>query len=154
MNPTPATAQAGLSPADWEEVHTQVQAVFDVLEGRVRSRCPSVTVRSGRTSGHVWFLFTHRDFNLTGDDEAEDIVASMSFTLSPAGKDISIEADIGGGETGITDFEIAERTVPAERAAVLAAARAVAEELSRQDEVVVKALAERRPPPNYRGGLV
>jgi hypothetical protein len=50
------------------------------------------------------------------------------------------------------DYEAPERIVPAERMAVLATARALAEELSRQSEVVVKAMAERRPPPNYRGG--
>jgi hypothetical protein len=154
MNPTTGTVRAGLSPADWEDVHTQVQAVFDDLENRVRSRCPSVNVRSGKTSGRVWFLYTYRHFNLTTDDEAEDIVAGVSFTPSPTGDGICILADIGGGETGVTDFEIAERTVPAERGAVLAAARELVEELSRQDEVVAKALAERRPPPNYRAGLV
>jgi hypothetical protein len=152
MNTTPAVQNFGLTPADWDQIHGQVQAAFDVLAQRVRARCPGVVVRSGRrTAGRVWSLYSYREFNLTDDDtEAEDIVAAMMF--SPTGDSIQIRADIGGGETGLTDYEAPERLVPANLPAVLAAARELGEELGRQDEVVVKAVSERRPPPDSRKG--
>jgi hypothetical protein len=154
MSAAPVVQNPGLTPGEWDRVHAQVQSAFDGLAQGVRSRCPSVTVRpGGRTSGRVWFLYSHRDFNLTQDDsEAEDVVAGVTF--SPEGDGVRIQADIGGGETGQTDYEASERVVPANLTAVLTAARELAEELSRQDEVVAKAMSERRPPPNYRDGLV
>ncbi|HTU20485.1 MAG TPA: hypothetical protein VMG10_20645 [Gemmataceae bacterium] len=149
MSTAPAVQNSGLTPADWDQVHSQVQAALDVLAQRVRVRCPAAIVRpGGRTAGRVWFLSSYREFNLTEDDtEAEDVVAAMTF--SPAADGIRILADIGGAATGLTDYEAPERFVPANLAAVLAAARELGEELGRQDEVVVNALSERRPPPDY-----
>jgi hypothetical protein len=154
MSTAPVIRNPGLTPGEWDQVHGQVQAALDVLAQRVRSRCPSVIVRiGGRTSGRVWFLYSYREFNLSEDDsEAEDIVAGINF--SGEGDDIRIRADVGGAETGETDYEAPERVVPANLAAVLAAARELGEELSRQDEIVVKAMFERRPPPDYRKGRV
>jgi hypothetical protein len=154
MSAAPVIQNPGLTPDEWDQVHAQVQSVFDRLAQRVRSRCPSVLVRAGgRSSGRVWFLYSDRSFNLTQDDsEAEDIVAGITF--SPQRDGIGVRADIGGGDTGQTDYEAPERVVPANLNAVLAAAREMAEELSCQDEVVVKAMSERRPPPDYRGGHV
>jgi hypothetical protein len=148
MNSVSAVQNSGLTPADWDEVHSQVQAAFDVLARQVRSRCPAVVVRAGgRTAGRVWSLYSFRAFNLTEDDtEAEDVVAAMTF--SPAGDGIRILADIGGAETGLTDYEAPERFVPASLPTLLSAARELGEELGRQGEVVIKALSERRPPPD------
>jgi hypothetical protein len=150
MNPSPAVQNSCLTPADWDQVHGQIQAAFDVLAQRVRMRCPTVIVRpAGKTAGRVWFLSSYREFNLTEDDaEAEDVVVAMTF--SPAADGIRILAEIGGAATGLTDYEAPERFVPANLPAVLAAARELGEELGRQAEVVVKALSERRPPPDYR----
>ena len=154
MSTAPVTRNPGLSEAEWDQVHAQVQSAFELLAHRVRSRCPGVIVRAGgRTSGRAWLLYSYRDFNQTEDDsEAEDVVAGMTF--SPEGDAIGILADIGGGETGQTDYEAPERVVPANLTAVLAAARELGEELSRQDEIVVKAMSEHRPPPDYRKGRV
>ncbi len=152
MNTASAVQNSGLTPADWDQVHSQVQAALDVLAQRVRVRCPGVLVRpGGRTAGRVWSLSSYREFNLTEDDtEAEDIAAAMTF--SPTADAIRILADIGGAATGLTDYEAPERFVPANLPAILAAAREVGEELGHQDEVVVKALSERRPPPDYPKG--
>ena len=150
MNTAPAVQNSGLTPADWDQVHGQIQATLDVLAQRVCMRCPAVVVRpGGKTAGRVWFLSSYREFNLTEDDaEAEDVVVAMTF--SPAADGIQILAEIGGAATGLTDYGATERFVPANLAAVLAAARALGEDLGRQDEVVVTALSERRPPPDYR----
>jgi hypothetical protein len=88
---------------------------------------------------------------MTDDDsQAEDIVAEVLFAPSPTGEGICIKAEIGGGATGITDYEIPQRVVPADRGVVLATARQLAGELGRQTDIVVQAVTERRPPPNYR----
>ena len=152
MNTVPVVQNTGLTLADWDQVHTQVQAVLDVLAQQVRARCPAVVIRPRRrNAGPVWSLYSYREFNLTDDDtEAEDVIAAMIFC--PAGDGIRIRADIGGGETGLTDYETVEQRVPANLAAVLAAAQELGKELSRQDQVVVKALSERRPPPDSRKG--
>jgi hypothetical protein len=148
MNTAPAVEDSGLTPADWDQVHAQVQAALAVLAQRVRARCPAVVVGPGRrTAGRVWSLYSYREFNLTEDDAAaEDVVAGMMF--SPTGDRIQVRADVGGGETGLTDYEAPERLVPANLSAVLAAARELGEELGRQDEAVVKAVSEHRPPPD------
>ena len=153
MNTAPVIQNPGLTEREWEQVHAQVHSAFNGLAQRVRSRCPSVIVRAaGKTSGRVWFLYSYREFNLTeSDTEAEDIVAGMHF--SSVGDSIRIQADLGGAETGQTDFEAPARVVPANLNAVLAAARELGEELSLQDEILVKALTERRPPPNDRNSM-
>lgn len=154
MNPTPAIQPASLSRDDWDKVHAEVQSILERLAVAVRSRCPSVRVRTGRTSGRVWFLYTHLDFNLTEGSDVEETVVGISFSPGPDAHGILVNGDIGGGETGITDHEVPDKVVPADLTAVLSAAREVAEDLCRQDEIVAKALAERRLPPNYRAGLV
>ena len=78
----------------------------------------------------------------------------MTIRLKRKGDHILIQSDIVGGDTGHIDFEAPQRVVPANLNAVLTAARELAEELSRQDEVVIESMSERRPPPNYRDGLV
>jgi hypothetical protein len=150
MSTAPTIQDSGLTPADWDQVHGQVQAALDVLARRVLSRCPAVVVRAGRrNAGRVWSLYSYRPFNLTEDDtEAEDVVAAMTF--SPTAGGIQILADVGGAETGRTDYESPERLVPANLPAVSAAVRELGEELGRQDEAVVRAVSERRPPPDYR----
>lgn len=150
MNTAAAVQNSSLTPADWDQVHGRIQATLDVLAQRVCMRCPTVVVRpGGKTAGRVWFLSSYREFNLTEDDaEAEDIVVAMTF--SPAADGIRILAEVGGAATGLTDYEAPERFVQANLSAVLAAARELGEELGHQDEVVVRALSERRPPPDYR----
>ena len=154
MSTVPVVRNPVITPGEWDQVDAQVQSALDQLAKRIRSRCSSVIVRvGGRTTGRVWFLYSYREFNLTQDDsEAEDVIAGILFSADGAG--VRIRADIGGSATGCTDYEAAERVVPAHLTAVLAAARELGEELSRQDEVVVKALSERRPPPDYRNGRV
>jgi hypothetical protein len=154
MSTAPAIRNAGLTPAEWDEVHEQVQAVLDVLAQRVRRRCASVIARTGgRTSGRVWFLYSYREFNLAEDDsEAEDVVTGMLF--SPEGNGVRILADIGGAETGATDYEAPERAVTANLADIQIAVRELGEQLSKQDEIVLKALSEHRLPPDYRNGQV
>jgi hypothetical protein len=148
MSTAPATQNLGLTPGEWDRVHEQVQAALEMLARRVRSRCPSVIARAGgRTVGRVWFLYSYREFNLTEDDsEAEDITVGMLF--SAQGGNIRILADVGGAETGHTDYEAPERIVPANQTAVLTAARELGDELCRQDEIVVAAMSERRIPPD------
>ena len=150
MSTAPVTRKPGLTQTDWDHVHTQVQTAFDALAQRVRSSCPAVVVRDGGKSvGRVWFLFSFREFNLSADDsKAEDIIAGVHF--SPEGDGIRIRADVGGAETGQIDYEAPERVVPANLGAVMAAVRDLTDRLIGQEEVVVTAMSERRPPPNYR----
>lgn len=154
MSTVPVVRNPVLTPDEWAQVDAQVQSALDVLAKRIRSRCSSVIVRvGGRTTGRVWFLYSYREFNLTQDDsEAEDVIAGIHFSAD--GEGVRIRADIGGSATGCTDYEAPERIVPANKTAVVAATRELGEELSRQDEVVVKALSERRPSPDYRNGRV
>ncbi len=150
MSITPLIQCPGLTAGNWDQVHAQVQASLDVLSHEVRSRCPSVFVRrGGNTSGRVWYLYSYREFNLSEDDsEVEDTVAGLTF--SPEGARIRIQADIGGAATGIIDYEAPERLVPADLSAVLTAAGELSDELIQRADVVVTAISERRPPPNYR----
>ncbi len=150
MNTAPAVQNSSLIPADWDQVHEQIQATLDELARRVCMRCPATVVRpGGKTAGRVWYLSSYREFNLTeGDAEAEDIVVAMTF--SPVAVCIRIQAEVGGAATGRTDYEAPERFVPASLPAVLAVTRELGEELCCWDEVVVQALSERRPPPDYR----
>lgn len=153
MSAAPETGGTGLSQSEWDQVHAQVQSILDSLARRVRSRCPAATEKSGRTSARAWFLFSYRDFNQErADQEAEDVVVGLLFSPSPNVNGVRITGDIGGGVSGETDYAIGERIVAANLNAVLAAACEGAEELSRQDEIVVKAVSQRRPAPSYRPG--
>ncbi|HBI44603.1 MAG TPA: hypothetical protein DDY78_17400 [Planctomycetales bacterium] len=148
MSTVPEVRNPTLTASEWDQVDAQVQSALDVLAERVRARCSSVIVRAGgRTSGRVWFLYSYREFNLTQDDtEAEDVIAGIHFSAD--GEGVQIRSDIGGSETGCTDYEVPERVVAANLSDIQIAVRELGEELSKQDEIVVTAMSERRLPPD------
>jgi hypothetical protein len=154
MNPSPVAEVAPATKVDWNLVHAEVQSIWDRLASRVMSRCPAVTVSTGRTSGRAFFLYTYQRFAWPKEAEGEAVCVGINFTPSPTGDAIHLCADIGGEETGMTDMALPERDVPNDPASVLAAARELAQELSRKDEIIAQALSEHRLAPDYRNGQV
>jgi hypothetical protein len=123
----------------WSEVHDEVQAQLAGLESEVRDKLPAAQVRSGRTSGERFFLFSYRTFSLP-ESEIDPVVAGVCFTQ--AGPGIAVEADISGEHTGDVILSAPGKTVPNSPDELLAAARGAARKLCQTTEPIVAALSD------------
>jgi hypothetical protein len=156
MSETSTGKTLALSQADWDQVHEAIQVLLAPLDDQVREQLPAIRSGPSRAAGRVCFLNSLRQFRWPGEEEGitEAVVVEVTFTPSSADMEVRVSGDICGGETGHVYYEIEERQVSASRDAVYAAACEIAGELSQQVEVVVNALCERRPPPDYRSGVL
>jgi hypothetical protein len=111
---------------------------------------PNIDSKSGKTAACAFFLFTYLGFNWKDDADSEAVVVGVDFVPSQTRGEVVLRGDICGDETGHVYYEI-EKKVPETRLAILTAARETAEQLSKQVDVVEKALSERRSSPSYRG---
>lgn len=148
--PAPQTADedACLGQMDWDEIHWVVQGIFGAMANRIHRRCLAIRSQGARTSGRSFSLFTYRVFNLTGDEESESVIVGLIFEPTSTGA-IAVRGDIGGEESGRTDFELDERVVAGSRSYLLPMAAQMAMQLGEQVELVVRSVLERHPPPTY-----
>jgi hypothetical protein len=128
----------------WAEVHDEVQRVLGGLDELVRSRVAHLHVKSGRTQGLRFYLFTHLTFSRTDASEIDPVVVGLTFARadSEEGKWVVIDADVSGEQTGDRIAVLAQRTVPADREELLRAAHELARELSGYDQQISQALLD------------
>lgn len=129
-----------LTPADWDRVHDQVQAVLDGMSRRVQEGRPGIFSRPGKTSTARFPLFSYRTFQAGASPDTDAVVVGLDF--QPAEQTVRIRGDISGEETGHVFFdEGCEVEVGKSYEEVLRAALDVARRLASEVEKVPEALA-------------
>lgn len=136
-----------LAEGDWDKIHERIQQILATMVEPVQRSAPGIRATGGRTSGRVWQLYSYMAFT-PQDSDLEAIIAGVTFAIS-AGQ-LVVKADIGGEETGRTDYETEEQHTADDFQSALMAGERLATELSAHTDVVVRALAEHRCPPDYR----
>ena len=128
----------------WTEVHDEVQRVLGALDEPVRSAVAHLHVKSGRTQGRSFYLFTYRTFSRTDATEIDPVVVGLTFAQADDKEEewIVIDADISGESTGDMIEVLAQRTVPAVREELLRAANELARELSCHGRRIAEALLD------------
>ena len=128
----------------WDEVHEEVQRILGTLDELVRSRVTRLHVKSGRTNGRGFYLFTYRTFSRTDATEIDPVVVGLTFTRADHDEKnlVVIDADISGESTGDTIAAMTKLTVPAVREELLRAAHEFALGLSCRGQRIAEALLE------------
>lgn len=136
---------AGSSPGSepradvWTEVHEHVQAQLARLESEVRRRVPGVRVDKGRTKGGRFYLFSYLTFSMPGSG-LDPVVTGITFT--PADEAVTIEADVGGEQSGDPIYSSPTKSVPNSRNEFLAAAADSAREQCQCADAIAAALKD------------
>jgi hypothetical protein len=93
-----ADQECALRADEWDLVHAAVQEVLAELAKSLELHDPPIKSRSGRTSGHAFYLFSFRIFYSPVDPERDPVVVGVDFL--PAGSGITVSGDIAGEERG------------------------------------------------------
>src|SRR5271166_1771572 len=98
MNPQTTNGAQGLSSAQWDEIHTVVQANLAPLAARIERFCPDVGRRAARMGSAIFLLFSYRTFEPPEAGGLEPVVVGVNFKAQ--GEGILIHGDICTEETG------------------------------------------------------
>lgn len=122
----------------WAAVHRDVQQRMSGIEERPGDGRSQWVVSEGRTSGREFPLFSYRAYRLTGQPDFDPIVVGVTFRCRDG--QFSVQGDICREEGGEILTELSSHPILPNRAAVLAAARRAAEDVSTLAQSVLSKL--------------
>ena len=139
--------EAQEQPIDWDDMDFQVQGLLSKLFRSVKRALPDVRQLRGKTTGRIFYLYSYCSFQLDDDPDFESLVIGVMF--EPCEKGLRVRGEIGGEESGRSDFDSTTVETALEFSKAAAAARRIVIELESQTDLIVRRLIERHPVPEY-----
>jgi hypothetical protein len=122
----------------WDAVHEAIQAVLTRLDAVLRAEFAELQVRSGRSSGKAFSLFSYHSYAIDSSDDAERVVVGV--TLRAKGDGFVVSGDVSGESSGDVWHEVAPLSVPPDSSEIMRAAQQVAEVLQSATDAIREGL--------------
>jgi hypothetical protein len=153
MSMPPLTQDNGLTETAWQHLHEKLQHGLVSLLEAVQRQLPEIETEVGKTVTQRCPLFSFRIFRWRGEPDLEAVVVGIDCQAEAGKNTFVVRTDIGGEESGQTDFVKEYHGVSASLAALESAIGQAAAQLGNQVETIVQALRTRRQAPDYRADV-